>query len=136
MLPVAVPAFWPKLAGTEAGDRCLQFAGHVWASRRTSILAEAAWRTILKEDDYRSLSRTESPVAGDLVLYIDSETGGYLHVGTILEITPGITPESPKIPIVLSKWNSTSGEVIHHEHDVPYGGVKITTRIEYWTDRP
>ena len=28
-------------------------AGHVWASRRTSVLKSEAWQTILEEDGYR-----------------------------------------------------------------------------------
>jgi hypothetical protein len=111
-------------------------AGHVWASRRTSILKDDCWQTILEEDDYRSLSNDESPMPGDLVLYVDDENVNYLHVGLILEMTDGVSPESPKIPLVLSKWNSTSGEVIHHEHDVPYSRQEIPVKIEYWTDRP
>ena len=110
-------------------------AGHVWASRRTSILPGQAWRTILHEDGYRRLSEMEVPVAGDLVLYTD-EKEEYLHVGMILEMHEGISPQSPKIPWVLSKWNSTSGEVMHFSHDVPYPKQGITATIEYWTDRP
>ena len=111
-------------------------AGHVWASRRTSILADGAWRMILQEDEYRSLSDAESPVAGDLALYVDNENGQYLHVGMILEIADGILPESPKIAKILSKLNSAFGEVVHYERDLPYGKQGISARIEYWTDRP
>ena len=111
-------------------------AGHVWASRRTSILADNAWRTLLREDDYRLLSDEESPVAGDLALYVDAKDGQYLHVGMILEMNEGIASESPKIPKILSKCNSALGEVIHHERDVPYDKQGISARIEYWTDRP
>ena len=111
-------------------------AGHVWASRRTSILADNVWRIILKEDGYRSLSDTELPVAGDLVLYVDEKNGQYLHVGMIMEMSDGVSPESPKIPKVLSKLNSAFGEVVHNERDVPYGKQGISARVEYWTDRP
>jgi hypothetical protein len=114
-------------------------AGHVWASRRTAILKPECWRVILKEDGYRSLSSlplAETPVVGDLVLYADTETGEYIHVGMIMEMRKGMSPESPRIPWVLSKWNSTSGEVMHYVHDVPYGKQHILTTTEYWTDRP
>jgi hypothetical protein len=111
-------------------------AGHVWASRRTSILKTECWQTILKEDGYRQLRDGETPVAGDLVLYADEDVGDYLHVGMILEVRDGISRESPRISWVLSKWNSTSGEVMHHAHDVPYDMHEIPFRIEYWTDRP
>ena len=111
-------------------------AGHVWASRRTSILADDVWRTVLREDEYRSLSDAETPVAGDLALYVDDESGQYLHVGMILEMGDGIAPESPKIPRILSKLNSAFGEIVHYERDLPYGKQGISARVEYWTDRP
>ena len=111
-------------------------AGHVWASRRTSILKTECWRTILDGRWLSALRDVETPVAGDLVLYADEDVGDYLHVGMILEVRDGISRESPKIPWVLSKWNSTSGEVMHHVHDVPYGRQGIPAKIEYWTDRP
>jgi hypothetical protein len=111
-------------------------AGHVWASRRTSILADDVWQIILREDGYRSLSGTELPVAGDLVLYVDGDNGKYLHVGMILELVDGVTRESRKIPKVLSKLNSAFGEVVHNERDVPYDKQGISAKIEYWTDRP
>jgi hypothetical protein len=111
-------------------------AGHVWASRRTSILKPVCWQTILEEDGYRSLQDAETPVTGDLVLYADEEAGEYLHVGMIMEMREGISRDAPKIPWVLSKWNSTSGEVMHHVHDVPYGHQGITFKTDYWTDRP
>ncbi len=111
-------------------------AGQVWASRRTSILSEGAWHTILTEDGYRHLRDVETPAAGDLVLYASEDVGGYLHVGMILKVQDGISRESPRIPWILSKWNSTSGEVMHHAHDVPYDMQKMPFRIECWTDRP
>jgi hypothetical protein len=45
----------------------------------------------------------------------------------------GLTKESPPFPIVLSKWDSVSGEFIHRDVDHPIQG---NIRIEYWTDRP
>jgi hypothetical protein len=110
-------------------------AGHVWASRRTSILADEAWRIILREDGYRLLLDTETPIPGDLALYAD-EPGELLHVGMILEVQKGFDDESPRMAWVLSKWNSTSGEVMHFAHDVPYGKQGIPFKIQYWTDRP
>jgi hypothetical protein len=111
-------------------------AGHVWASRRTAILKPESWQVILDEDGYRALNAAETPVAGDLVLYADAQSGEYIHVGMILEMQEGISPESPAIPWVLSKWNSTSGEVMHYVDDVPYGKLDMPTRTQYWTDRP
>jgi hypothetical protein len=75
-------------------------------------------------------------MAGDLVLYADEETSEHIHVGMIMEMRDGVSRESPKIPWVLSKWNSTSGEVMHYVSDVPYGKQRIQAKIEYWTDRP
>ena len=111
-------------------------AGHVWASRRTSILKLECWRIILEEDGYRLLQDAEMPVTGDLVLWADENTGEYIHVGMIMEMRDGVSHESPKIPWVLSKWNSTSGEVMHYVHDDPYGKQEMPARVEYWTDRP
>jgi hypothetical protein len=73
-------------------------AGHVWASRRTSILAEGAWHTILTEDGYRHLHDVETPAEGDLVLYASEGVGGYLHVGMILKVQEGISQELSRIP--------------------------------------
>jgi hypothetical protein len=110
-------------------------AGHVWASRRTAILKPECWQIILKEDGYRSLPAAETPVTGDLVLYADAKGGEYIHVGMVMDTREGILPGSPTIPWVLSKWNSTSGEVMHYVGDVPYGKQGIPTKTEYWTDR-
>ena len=111
-------------------------AGHVWASRRTSILKTECWRVVLREDGYRLLSNSETPVAGDLALWTDESAGEYLHVGMIMEMQEGVSQGSPKIPSVLSKWNSTSGEVLHHAYDVPYTKQGMRVTLEDWTDRP
>ncbi|MBN1590373.1 MAG: hypothetical protein JW888_12735 [Pirellulales bacterium] len=107
-------------------------AGHVWASRRTAILETKHWNTILRDDGYRKLAETEQPRVGDLVLYIDNVHGDYLHVGQVVELREGVSPTSPHVPWVLSKWNSTSGETLHSAYDAPYEQM----RQEYWTDRP
>jgi hypothetical protein len=109
-------------------------AGHVWASRRTSILETKEWLKILNEDGYRLLSPKETPSPGDLILY--KESHDYIHVGMIMEMCEGVTKDSTKIPRVLSKWNSIFGEVSHFEQDVPYDNQGLKTTIEYWTDRP
>jgi hypothetical protein len=113
-------------------------AGHVWASRRTSIFEESEYEAILKDDGYRQLEEGERPLVGDLVLYRDQDARiGFLHVGIIVELRPGITAESPRIPWVLSKWDSASGEVLHqltdagHFYRAPFAPV-----AEYWTERP
>ena len=111
-------------------------AGHVWASRRTALLNPDEWRIILKEDDYRLLVEPEVPVPDDLAVYVDEENGEILHVGRILQMEEGVAPGARRIPRVVSKWNSTSGEVVHLVYDVPYGSQGFSFRVEYWTDRP
>lgn len=91
---------------------------------------------ILDEDGYRRLGDMERPVAGDLVLYVDNRNSEMLHVGRILRLRAGVADGSPPIPWVLSKWNSTSGEVMHRAPDVPFSAQGISHRIEFWTDRP
>jgi hypothetical protein len=110
----------------------------VWASRRTAILEEEDWRLILREDGYRRLSENEEPVPDDLAVYVDRSSGraGFLHVARILEVRAGLAPDSDKIPWVVSKWDSVSGEALHHVHDVAYGRQGFEFRVEYWTDRP
>jgi hypothetical protein len=104
----------------------------VWASRRTAICELEAWRFILMDDEYRRLSDSEEPSPGDLVLYVDRQDNGFLHVGQILELREWT---GRRVPWVLSKWNSTSGEVMHYVHDVPIR-VQFDVRWEYWSDRP
>ena len=110
-------------------------AGHVWASRRTAILEVDQWELVLQEDNYRRLPDHEPPVPGDLVLYVDTESDEPLHVGEILGLRPGLGSGSRGIPWVLSKWNSTSGEVMHHLNQVPYLALGFRVRTEFWTDR-
>jgi hypothetical protein len=112
-------------------------AGHVWASRRTAILEGAFWGMVLEDDGYRRLGTGEQPMPGDLVIYRDSDSKiGFLHVGMILTLEAGIAVESPRIPWVLSKWDSTSGEVMHRSFDVPFDRRVFSVVTEYWTDRP
>ena len=108
-------------------------AGHVWASRRTSLTDPPQWRTILDDDGY---VRTDTPVADDVVLYVDEDNGEIIHVARVVELREGITPESERIPWVVSKWGPISGEAMHFAHDVPYGRQGYSFRSEYWTDRP
>ena len=121
--------YWEERKPATGGYNC---AGHVWASRRTAIFALEAWRLILRDDGYRRLSDSEEPSPGDLVLYVDRRDNGFLHVGEILEVR---TWSGGKKPWVLSKWNSTSGEVMHWVDDVPLH-AQFEVRREYWTERP
>jgi len=113
-------------------------AGHVWASRRTAILEDDQWALILHEDGYRRLEEDEEPVPDDLVIYIDvgPQKESFLHVGRVFQLRPGVIPASRRIPWVVSKWDSFSGEVLHDPHDVPYARQGFVVRREYWTDRP
>lgn len=77
-------------------------AGHVWASRRTTILDEDAWFMILEDDGYRRLEANEPPIPGDLVLYRDPQVG-LLHVGMIVSTERGLTDQSPRIPWVIEQ---------------------------------
>ena len=112
-------------------------AGHVWASRRTSIFEESEYEKILLDDGYHKLGRAEPFAPGDLVLYRDQDPKiGFLHVGMILEVRSGIAGGSPSLPWVLSKWDSASGEVLHYVHDVPFNRPPFSPVTEYRTDRP
>lgn len=112
-------------------------AGHVWASRRTAIYDQPSFELILREDDYRVLLSGEAPHHGDLVLYRIAGNGNILHVGVVSELreltVPGSLPDSAtRIPWILSKWNDTTGEVLHHYRDVPWSEYEVF----FWTDRP
>jgi hypothetical protein len=124
---------WEERKRATGGYNC---AGHIWASRRTALLDPEEWRVILREDGYRQLSNGELRAPGDLVLYIEQRTDEILHVARIVWLRQGVVPNAQRIPWVLSKWNSTSGEVLHSAYDVPYEDQKIPVRMEWWCDRP
>lgn len=109
-------------------------AGHVWASRRTSIYEDEAWRKILEDDAYRLLPAGEPPAPGDLVLYVDEEEK-FIHVARVVALEPPVGEGGSPIPRVISKWNDSFGEVIHRAPDVPYARIGYDCRIEIWTDR-
>jgi hypothetical protein len=111
-------------------------AGHVWASRRTAILDEEAVRLILVDDSYRRVGNDELVLPGDLALYWHVPTGAkgtWLHVGMVCDIR---ILGKTRIPWVLSKWGTTTGEWLHRFDDVPYDKQGFTQQIEFWTDRP
>lgn len=127
---------WEPRKPHQGGYNC---AGHVFASRRTAILAEKTVLMVLKEDGYRSLGKGEKPMQGDIVLYWGRPSGGtigWLHVGMLCEFRFG---EGSKvgIPWVISKFGSTCGEWLHRLDDVPYEKMGyIDVKSEYRTDRP
>jgi hypothetical protein len=112
-------------------------AGHVWASRRTSILDPQLMKLILEEDGYRRLAPGEKPCPGDIAVYVDLDAQDeILHVGRVYGFERGLADGSPPIPLIISKWDSTSGESLHRAHDVHYGSLGFCFQIRYYTDRP
>jgi|GEM_PF-450968 len=112
-------------------------AGHVWACRRTTILDPAEWTKILEDDGYRQLADGESPWPGDIAIYVDRDKDDeILHVGRVYKMIDGLQPSSLRIPLVMSKWNSTSGESVHQVHDDPYRKEGFNVRVKFYTDRP
>lgn len=132
---------WLKRFGTSWRERkpatgTYNCAGHVWASRRTSLHDPEEWVLILREDAYRSLSAGETPLPGDLAVYVDQSNGEILHIAEVLELREGLMPGGERKPWVLSKWNDQFGEVMHWAHDVPYSMLGFSCEIQWKTDRP
>jgi hypothetical protein len=117
---------WEVRKGPEGIYNCF---GHVWAGRRTSILDSFAIATILQDDFCRTVS---APRVGDLALYLHQGGGGALHVGEVLEFRRLLHGADSQEPWVLSKLNSTMGEVVHALHDVGFKDY----RVVFITDRP
>jgi hypothetical protein len=122
---------WKQRVGPRGVYNC---AAHVWASRRTSIIEESEWIKIYDHDSYRTLNVDETPEPGDLIIYAD-EGCGFLHVGLIIGLEPGLSKHSKPIPKVLSKWDSASGEYIHYPPHVPFRVHFPEFQWKYWTDR-
>jgi hypothetical protein len=114
-------------------DGIYNCAGLVWASRRTGISQTADWRRILVEDGYRRLPENARLTPDDLVLYRDFDDNTYVHVARVVRLDPGVSPSSPPIPIVLSKWGHDLGECFHQAYD--HGLTEYRIEIEFWTDR-
>jgi hypothetical protein len=111
-------------------------AGQVWASRRATMLDPMVWAVILVEDGYRPLPQGEIPWCGDIAVYIDRDKEDeILHVARVYALDEGMTATSPRIPLVISKWNSTSGESLHRAFDVPYAR-EYNFELRFYTDRP
>ena len=121
-------ATWQRRKPATAGYNC---AGHIWASRRTSIYEFEEVRKILEDDGYR---RTDHPLPDDVVLYTDQQIG-WLHASRVIQLQEGITAQSRPIPLVVSKMN-WGGEVIHSAFHSPFTSPTFDLIIEYWTDRP
>jgi hypothetical protein len=110
-------------------------SGHVWASRRTAIYDQPEIEKILDDDGYRALRDAEQFMLSDLVLYY--VRGSFYHVGVVAELRPVIVSGAAAgqpTPWILSKWDDSSGEVLHHWLDTPW--ANDNPRTEFWTDRP
>lgn len=127
---------WQERRPPAGGCNCV---GHVWASRRTGVFAPELERKVLmifEDDGYRVVNWPNEPLAiGDLVTYWDSilDRKGFWHVGLVVELRRSTLQGAAPIPYVLSKWDATSGEVLHHFRDCPFPNE---VQPEFWTDRP
>lgn len=123
--------------------------GHVWASRRTSVFGpgmESKIELIFEDDGYRVIDGSSEPIMpGDLATYWEPVQGrrDFLHVGVVSRLAEGPVGGRSRIPWVLSKWDSASGEVEHHFAEHPFlDGVSPLERrkrrvdIDFWTERP
>jgi len=112
--------------------------GHVWASRRTAIYDNFIIDIILHEDGYRKIQDDEPLQWGDLILYYCSVSRHLLHVGVVQEFeslyVANTSMVGKPVPRILSKWNDSSSEVLHHEKDVPWKESDYS--YIFWTDRP
>lgn len=82
----ANPMFsWEVRRPSSGGYNC---AGMVWAARHTCLPRDDDWRAILLDDGYRRLSRTETPMLGDVAVYVAKATKSIVHVGRICRFDP------------------------------------------------
>ncbi len=104
--------------------------GMVFASRRTWIDIDLI-KWILIEDGYHPFSELGNSKSGDLVLYRDTLTKEYVHVGMIIGEKLLLEGSSQSEIWVISQFGK-HGEWIHPlEHVLPnYKGG-----LELWTDR-
>jgi hypothetical protein len=100
--------------------------GMLFASRRTSILADVQIPDILRDDGFRRIPETEA-VVGDVVLYRE-KTAGLLHAARITR------KDELRALYALSKWDSAMGEDEHHVRH--HCWLDYDVEMEFWTDRP
>jgi hypothetical protein len=103
-------------------------AGHVWASRRTSIYEKPEWTKVLSDDGYRQISDEEIFI-GDLALY--ALEGRFLHVALIVQIQ---YVGNSRVPRLLSKFSDFSGEYLHRLREIDLAAFP-NYEISFWTDR-
>jgi len=109
-------------------------AGHVFACRRASILSSSDWVTILSDDGYHDFENPACVNPGDLVAYTDRESGDIYHFAEIVRLDQFMENSRDSRLMALSKWDSTSGEVLHNVYETPYD-LHRDVRIVFWTDR-
>jgi hypothetical protein len=112
--------------------------GHVWASRRTAIYEkfDDAVLRVREDDGYRTIDwERELPEVGDIACYWESVNPhrSCQHLGMVVKVNPRQQKDLPPFIVLLSKFDDTSGEVIHEATDHIFGDH---VRLEYWTDRP
>jgi hypothetical protein len=110
--------------------------GHVWASRRTAVYENIDSQVIrfFHDDGFSVLNWPSDHLRlGDLVTYWDSAKlhAGFVHIGLVFEFK-SLGAGSQQIPWILSKWDDSSGEVLHHYKNVPFPD---DIEVEFWTDR-
>jgi len=128
-------ANWEVRKPPSGGYNC---AGMVWANRRTSLPSPDDWERILDEDGYRQLAAKELVNLGDVVVYWATKSNEILHVARICRLDRLVlsrSSEGKAAPRALSKWDLTSGEVIHAIDDVHLNGGESFT-ANFFTDRP
>lgn len=107
-------------------------AGHVWASRRTSIYDPKVYQDVLDEE----YSQVDMPSVGDLAVYRDSAKSDIFHIGMVMQLRRFEGVKSIVItPWVLSKVNDNFGEIFHSASQYSTFGHE-NPHVSFWTDRP
>lgn len=123
--------FWVRRLGPTGGYNCV---GHVWANRRTGVYDDDQIQVIFDDDGFRAVNASlEKLHPGDLATYWERGLPKrFLHVGLIVELRE-VQGLQKTVPWVLSKWDATSGEVLHALNDAEFG---LDFEVTFWTDRP
>jgi hypothetical protein len=108
-------------------------AGHVFANRRVTILKPEDWVKILVDDGYEDFEDESYANPGDLAAYVDRMSGEIVHLAQIVRLDRLFTGATKSRLMALSKWNSTSGEVLHDIYQSPYS--MDLPKVVFWTDR-
>jgi hypothetical protein len=109
-------------------------AGHVWASRRTSIYLDRMYQEILDEE-YTIVPAGQSPKVGDLAVYRDRPSTPIFHIGMVMELRKLVIGNNvTTTPWVLSKMSDAFGEVLHpwNNYDTP---GHTNPHVSFWTDK-